>query len=486
MNDMGRFADHRTPATSRLALLWGSYRAALERHPVAAAFVTVVLPLLAVACGFGVAAWIGVTGWTKYLFLLVGTVLVAFQYAAYANLRHVRGREWFSHLVLVITLTNVNAVSVAGGMVAMNPDGFGRYMIARELIPVMASAEQAADNLTVAATHIDEMAEYSVAQRKREMGDGVEYAPTCPASTGRGDGDISKWRKSSADAATALATRVRSGVTNARTAANAAQARGHAYRLVSHDTDMAEIASQVGAARAAVISADLASARASLLELAESVSPEGACPDASLAALINTAIADTNRTITIPSFVAPPRPTEQEAVNDILTQIGKVFGGQPDFGPYWPYMILSVILDGLAMSMLKSALGPKRRLTILDKIARKLGPEVDPAHLGQAMNDVAASSAWQQINANVTRERTRFGKAIHKMIVGSDDHAQGIFLRWLKQAGCVRSATIIGDKTHYVLHPKTLDRWFEDLLREWFRRNPAPRNARFATSGGWP
>lgn len=483
MNDMGRFADLGSSAPSGRALLWRRYRAALDAHPVAVAFVTVVLPLLAVACGLGIAAWFGFSGSGKYPFLIVGGGLIGFQYAAYAQLRHVRGQEWLAHFVLVVGLTASNAVSVAAGLAAMNPDGLGRAMIERELAPIMVATDQAATDLTTVSAQVDAVAEYSNRQREYETSKD-NYRKTCPTSTDWGVGPVSEWRRSSAEAATALAVRVRTAAANARSAANAAQARGQAYRLAAHDQDMAEIVTQVGAARAAVAAADLSGVRASLLELGRSVATTGACPDAGLAGLIDTAIKGLDVDIAIPPFAPLPRPTEETAVDDILAQTRNIFRGKADFGPYWPYMILSIIADGLAMAMLKSALGPKRRPTIQEKFARKIGPEVDAARLPHAMREVEASPAWQEIRAAVTRG-TRLRRPVHKVVVSSEKQGLGLFLRWLRRKGHARSETTIGDETHFVLHPKTLDRWFEDLVREWFRLNPAPRDPVSPSSGLW-
>jgi hypothetical protein len=454
---------------ARLAETWAGM---LLRDPLPTSVLSVLLPLLAIASGMGIAGLLGLGGGPKLLAILAGFGTVAAQYGGVVRLRRTT-RKRSGIVLLVLVCTGWNAVSAAAGAAAWNADQLGRALIERSLGDVVRMADEAATSIAAVASKLDGLAAFSARQEAKELALRPNYAPTCPSSTGPGDGPVSRWRKESSADATTLANNLRQSSSQARAAATSAAAVAASYQVNDHERIVAAIGSKIAASQEAVGKADLSGIRAELARLQSKVIAGGLCPDPEMASLIHAADEAARNEIAVPQFKPPARPTEAEAVRDLFGQLRRLPGGTADLSLYQAYLIISLLADTFAMSMLGLVLGPKPKRGLLEDALQKIGPDIPAEELVEAYAVVQASPRWRAVEQRLERGRTWFRRGTTNLWVEPDE-TWLIFLLQRLGSRYLGPAAIVGGRIHYTLKPGILRGLFESLVDDQLRaRGPA-------------
>lgn len=447
---------------------------AFERRPIAFSLFCVIAPGIAVTSGLGVR---GATGFPLALALIVGFLGIAFQCGLYIMSRYRQGprlRIWFILGLLIAW----NAASLAAGLVAMRPDAMGRSFIERQLAPVLAETNRRATTLETLSLRFDALARDGAYKAALETAtEGQTYAPTCPGSAGQGDGPISEWRRQTSERAATQATALRNAAAAARGASLAASKAARSYALERHDAVMTEISEAVTAINSAGLSADLQGMDAFLGELDAATRPGATCPDTGLQTLTAAV-----RAVKLPaagssvSFVAPPRPSEKEAVEDLWAQILALSSGSGgDFSLYAVQLLLSPILDMVLFTFLGMILPPVSRDDDDLAVARRLGLDDDDVpYLPDAFQAVARDAAWTGL-VDRTEQVSRKWRRVNRVAVEKDDWGLLMWFRHLASLGKVYDSGEHEGRRIFVLRPNFLPNRFDQLVRRWLSQRDTIR-----------
>jgi hypothetical protein len=452
---------------------------AFERRPIAFSLFCVIAPAIAVTSGLGVR---GATGFPLAIALIVGFLGIAFQCGLYIMSRYRQGprlRIWFILGLLIAW----NAASLAAGLVALRPDAMGRAFIERQLAPVLAETERRATTLETLSLRFDALAKDGAYKAALETGtEGQTYAPTCPGSAGQGDGPISTWRRQSSERAAAQAATLRDAAAAARSASMTASKAARSYALDRHDAVMNEVAGAVAAINGAGRSADLQEMDAFLGELDTATRPGATCPDTGLQNLTAAV-----RAVKLPptgsrvAFVAPPRPSEKEAVEDLWTQILALTSGSGgDFSLYVVQLLLSPILDMILFTFLGMILPPTRRDDDDLAVALRLGlGEDDVPFLPDAFQAVTRDAAWTGL-VDRTEQVNRKWRRVTRVAVDRDDWGLLMWFRHLASLGKVYDSGEHEGRRIFVLRPNFLPNRFDQLVRRWLSQRDTIRVSNIA------
>jgi hypothetical protein len=436
---------------------------AFERAPIAFVFVAVLAPAVAVISALGVR---GAIGAPLPIALLLGVLGVYAQCALFSMIRIGNGprvRLW----IFLLAVSFWNAVSLAAGVVAANPDAMGRALIARQLNATVQHASAKAATLETLAARFDVLAFYSADAATRESLPSKEagWVATCPNSSGPGVGTITNWRRATGGNATARAATLRNAALSARRSAAVADGAARSYSIFTHDQSMRSISAAVEAISAASAAADREGMTTMLNTLAAETGEGGTCPDANLQNLIATVrsvqLAELDRAST---FAALPRPSEAEAVDDLWTQVMK--GADGDFALYAIPLGISPFLDWFLMTML-GLIVPRRRPEDDDAtIAESIG--IDPSEadlLGDAFEAAAADPHWTEMVARTENVGGRWIR-VKRIRINLDDWANLHKMRHLVELGRVRDGGVVDGQHVFVLRPHFLFDRFNQLVRK--------------------
>lgn len=436
---------------------------AFERGPVAFTFAAVLAPAVAVISALGVR---GAIGAPLPAALLLGAMGVYAQCALYSMVRLGNGpkaRLW----IFLLAVSFWNAVSLAAGVVAANPDAMGRALIARQLDATVRQASAKAATLETLAARFDALALYSADAATRESLPSKEagWVATCPNSSGPGVGTITNWRLATGGKATARAETLRNAALSARRSAAVADGAARSYSISTHDQSLRSISAAVSAIGAASASADREGMTSMLNTLAAETADGGTCPDSNLQNLISAVravpLAELDRAST---FAALPRPSEAEAVDDLWMQVMK--GADGDFDLYAFPLAISPFLDLFLMTMLGLIL-PRRRPEDDDAaIAESIG--IDPSEadlLGDAFEAAAADPHWTELVARTENAGGRWIR-VKRIRIDLDDWASLHKMRHLVELGRVRDGGVVDGQHIFVLRPHFLFDRFNQLARK--------------------
>ena len=447
---------------------------AFERKPIAFTLFSVIAPAIAVTSGLGVR---GATGFPLICALIIGFVGIASQCGLYIMSRYRQGprfRIWFILALLIAW----NAASLAAGLVALRPDAMGRAFIERQLAPVLDETNVRATALENLSLRFDALARDGAHKAALETAtEGQTYTPTCPGSAGQGDGPISTWRRQSSERAAAQAKTLRDAAAAARSASLGASKAARAYSLDRHDAVMNEVATNVAAINGAGLSADIQGMDAFLRELDAATQPGATCPDTGLQTLTAAV-----RAVKLPptgssvAFVAPPRPSEKEAVEDLWAQILSLTSGNGgDFSLYAVQLLLSPILDMILFTFLGMILPPARREDDDIAVAQRLGlGEDDVPYLPEAFEAVARDAAWTGL-VDRTELVNRKWRRVTRVAVAKDDWSLLMWFRHLASLGKVYDSGEHDGRRIFVLRPNFLPNRFDQLVRRWLSQRDTIR-----------
>ena len=472
------------------------WAAALLARPLPVLSLSVLLPAMGFVSAKGLA---GASGWPLAVMLPLGLGLIAFQVGKFVTFHHANGMARLGAMLLFLVVTCWNMISLTAGLVASRPNEMGRSLTLRALDPVLASTQATADRAGSAAARLNDLARYSAAQAQRETAardDG--YAPTCPASTGPGDGPVRQWRQGAADETTTLAEGLSGAASESRIAASNARNVAQGYTLERHDAAMSDLSREVEASAVAARKVNVSAVVAMLDRLDAATAPGGVCPDAtarSLSTAARSALmgrssseeAPPGEETAIPSFVPPPRPSESAAVSDLFGQIEAwASGREHDFSLYRWQPALSLLIDLIMMAMVHSLLPPRRGRSMAERRAASVGAGCDPAFIDEAVAEVAASAEWAAVDSMIERGHLRFGRRTSRITIDADDWETRLRLAGLPQRWML--PPVHGENTlTFILRPGAREGWFREHVRDWFRRQSStsdfvgPREAAEAT-----
>ena len=436
---------------------------AFERAPVAFVFVAVLAPAVAVISALGVRGAIGVP---LPVALILGAMGVYAQCALFSMIRLGNGpklRLW----TFLLAVSFWNAVSLAAGVVAANPDALGRALIARQLDVPVRQASAKATTLETLAARFDAFALYSADAATRESLPSQEagWVATCPTSSGPGVGTITNWRRATGGNATVRAATLRNAALSARRAAAAADGAARSYSISTHDQSMRSIGDAVAAIGAASAAADRDGMATMLNTLAAETGEGGTCPDANLQNLIASVravpLVELDQAST---FAALPRPSEAEAVDDLWAQIMKGVDG--DFALYAFPLAISPFLDLMLMTMLGLILRRRRPEDDDAAIAESIG--IDPGEaelLSDAFDAAAADPHWAEMVARTEDAGGRWIR-VKRIRIDLDDWANLHKMRHLVELDRVRDGGVVDGQHVFVLRPHFLFDRFNQLVRK--------------------
>ncbi len=403
----------------------------------------------------------------------IALLLVLVQALLWSELRNRKGPIWKMRLLFWVILV-FNVSSTAAGIVAQFPDRLGSKMIIAQLGPGQRQIERRVGDLQALAAALRGQAAASTrlaaAERSPSIASG--YRPTCPGSSGPGDGPITRWRTAAAESASAIAAQLENSAGDASEGGRRASAASISYRAAQHIASMDEISTAVEGVNSALAAIDRDGIIAVLTRLEAETSPSGVCADIAM----NAGLKDVRKRLgeleLMPlKFVPPLPPTERTAIDDLFQQVIAFFAGhESHLGFYAPALVLAPIADLLFMVGLGKMAGPpcpRPEADLAASLAAAIGlPPEDAPLASEAYAAVAQSAEWQAIVSLATVGQ-RFGLQTYHITIPESDWQ--LVMAWREQValGNVRYAGLHEGRHCFVATPKFLTRLYASLARRW-------------------